>query len=228
MKRILIAISIITISSSLNAQVQKGAILIGGSFSYSGSSDTNEFSVRNSGFINDEFKRNFIAARPQIGFFTTESILLGIGLTYEYSFLKHHNSFNGIPNTPFIQKSNIIFINPYLTKFSRLVDKLYFTTSVNLLAGIGEEKFGENGEVETNIFEFRINITPGLTYFISDKWALRSSIGQLFYNRKQEKLTTDIGLSEDPKNINNNYGLRLSFNTFTIGFQYYLNNRVSE
>jgi hypothetical protein len=227
MKKLLIAFGIIIISSNLHAQVQKGAILTGGSISYNGTNNKDEFSV-NSGFVLDEFKRNFIAVRPQIGFFRNESTLLGIGLTYEHNSMEQLSSFNGSPNTPFVEKSNVIFINPYLTKFSKLTDKFYFTTTINLLAGFGKGKYGENDELETNIFELRANVTPGLTYFISSKWALRGSIGQLFFNRKQEKIATDIGLSENPKNVDNNYGLNISFNTFSIGFQYYLNNNESE
>lgn len=227
MKRLLIALNISIISGNLLAQVQKGTILAGGSISYNGTNNKGEFSV-NSGFVLDEYKRNLIAIRPHIGFFTTESMLLGVGLTYEHNSTERRGSFNGSPSTPFVEKSNLILINPYLTKFSRLTDKFYFTTTINLLVGLGQGKYGENGTLETNIFELRVNITPGLTYFISNKWALRGSIGQLFYNRKQEKIATDIGLSEDPKNVDNNYGLNVSFNTFSIGFQYYLNNNAGE
>ena len=151
-------------------------------------------------------------------------MLFGIGLTYERNSSERLNSFNGTPSSSFIEKSSSFLINPYLTNYSKLTDQLYFSTSVNFLAGLGKGKYGENEELETDLLELRFNIAPGLTYFISEKWALRAGIGQLFYNWKREKISTDIGLDEDPKNKDNNYGVSFSFNTFRIAFQYILKN----
>jgi len=57
---------------------------------------------------------------------------------------------------------------------------------------------------------------------------LKGRVGQLYYNRKQEIIATDIGFPEGSKNVDNDYGINVSFNTFSIGFEYYLNNNASD
>ena len=87
-----------------------------------------------------------------------------------------------------------------------------------------EGDYVDNYKSELKIFEYRLNISPGLTYFLNDKWALNANIGELFYSHTKETPDDYKGGSEKPKNIEKNYGLSLKFNTFSIGIQYYLRN----
>lgn len=235
MKKLLIILFIGILSINLNAQIHKGAILTGGYINFQGTDDSVEFPLYSSVYSDYYLKRKtqYAAINPQIGFFATESLLLGIGLTYEYSKHDQQNSYSnsyysGSSST--FDRNNVILINPYLTKYSRLMDKLYFTTTINFLAGIGKEKShqtnqDEYDELEANIFDLRINVTPGFTYFISEKWALSGSIGQFYYMHRREKLKTGHDLSEGLTNVENDCSVVLGFNRFTIGVQYYLNNK---
>ena len=214
MKRILLLVFTITLFFNLNAQIQKGSIITGGSIRYSGNDHSQKISPSD-GSVND-YNSNFLAIAPQIGFFTSESLLVGIGLTFEHDDYKHE--YNSYDRSTYEEKRNLFFINPYITKYSKLKDKFYFTTRVNLMAGIGKEN-------DAKLFEFRVNAKPGLTYFVSDKWALTCNVGQVYYNRKRTKLEED---SFSNKNIDESYGINLDFNTFTIGFQYVLNKKPRE
>lgn len=225
MKKLIIIFIAGILSTTLNAQVQKGVILTGGYVSYYGYNYSDKFPGSNySEFLDYDFKRKIKHATisPQIGFFISETTLFGIGLTYEYSMNDqqtnysrsyYSNPYNYSSST--FDKDNLILINPYLTKYCKIMDKLYFTATINFLAGIGKEKshqtsqydyedseYNINGydELESNIFELRINATPGVTYFISDKWALCGSIGQIYYKHRREKLKTDLDLSKDLTN----------------------------
>ncbi|MEO1054388.1 MAG: hypothetical protein AAFX87_27365, partial [Bacteroidota bacterium] len=215
MRTTLITIFSLVILTNLNAQIQKGAILTGGSFSFNGDRNTEEFSPFGS-IVNDELKNSFIAIRPQIGFFTNESTLIGIGLAYERSSFEILNTSGGTTSTDFTRKENAFFINPYFAKYSKLTDQLYFTTFFDFMAGLGTEKLGENDEIENDVFELRFSVSPGLTYFVSEKWALRAQIGQLFYEWRRVEISPDNG---DRVNKDNSYGLNFNLNTFTIGFQ---------
>lgn len=212
------------------AQIQKGAILTGGAFSFNKRKNETEFTLGNDiSLVEFGRKSSFIAIRPQIGVFSSASTLLGIGISYEHSASERTVYFNGDPMIV-SEKTNTYFINPYYTKFGQLTDKLYFRTSINFLIGLGSDKgkYLEGLETRSDVFEFRLNVTPGLTYFISEKWALSGSIGQLFYDRRQETLTTDLGGSEQPRNVDVNYGMSFSFNTFSFGFQYLLATGAAE
>lgn len=220
MKKLLFVLLASTILSTLNAQVQKDAVILGGSIIFNGNDNSNEFSSYNAN--SSDYKSNFLSISPQIGYFATESLLLGIGLTFEhrdqeYQSQSYSGGYNGNTDKT---RSNLFLINPYVTKYSKLNNKLYLTSTVKLQAGFGTEQ-------DTKVFELRVNATPGLTYFVSEKWALKCSIGQLYYNRKKYTPDNDNN-DDDDKNIHQNYGLNLSLNTFTVGFQYILNKKIKE
>ena len=204
------------------AQIQKGSLLTGGNFSFYHQNDTEEFS-KYGNTSTDDIKSNYIFTNPQIGFFISDKTLIGGGISYEHNTLEQIIRFGGSTGT-IKQRDNTFFINPYLTRYTELTEKLYLTTSINLMVGLGNGKYGENYDLKTNILDIRFNIKPGLTYAISEKWLLSANIGQLFYDWKNETVTSDTGSEERPANSSNNYGINFRLNTYLIGFQYILNN----
>ncbi len=231
---ILVLIVLFGITLNSSAQIQKGAMLIGGNVFFNVHESNDEFRTYNHEIEDESYKRTYFFARPQFGVFINESMLLGIGINYELSKTKSKyinlTTFEEYEN---IQKSNLIFINPYFKKFFKVKEKFFITTSLNLLVGFGKRKtenenyygYNDNKKYELNIFEYRLTVSPGLTYFLNDRWALNTSIGQLFYSHQKETPDNYTGVSEKPKNINKNYGLSFKFNTFSIGIQYYLRNK---
>jgi len=213
MKRILLLIFTTTLFFNLNAQIQQGSIITGGHFNY----NNTDHSTDNSSFSNGHnYSSNSLTISPRIGFFTSESTLVGIGLVFEHRDSESESSgYYGTSIDKF--KSNLFLINPYVTKYSKIKDKFYFTTRVNLMAGIGKED-------DNKVFELRVNATPGLSYFVNDKWALTCSVGNIYYNYKEVKLEDDSNNKVKDKQ----YGTNLDFNTFTLGFQYVINKRSRE
>ena len=233
MKLLLTPFLFLFLLSTITAQFQKGTTLTGGDVSFNGQTVKEEFSVF-SPIVNEELKRNFLAINPKIGFFTSESTLFGIGLVFERNYTESLISFRSISDDPpfsntstTIDRDFVFLLNPYFSHYQQLVEKLYFTTNINFLVGFGGGKYRVDETIETDLIALRFNVSPGLTYVVSEKWLLNAEIGQAFYNWTRESLSTDVGLSEDPINRNNNYGLSFSLNTFSIGFQYFLNS-VSE
>jgi hypothetical protein len=227
---ILVLIVLFGITLNSSAQIQKGAMLIGGNMNFSIQEINHEFWPMSNILDNSSEKITFFTAIPQYGIFINESTLIGMGIFYEYS----KNEEKDIDPISFeeekdIYKSNLVFINPYFKKFFKVKDDFFVTTSLNFLIGFGRRKieshyWSDKGEFELNLFEYRLNISPGLTYFLNDKWALNANIGQLYYSYQKETPENDIGFSEQPKNISRDFGLSFKFNTFSIGIQYYLRN----
>lgn len=222
MKYLLTTFTMVFLMTSLIAQADKGTILLGGGIGFSGLNNTQEFSANFSPFISSELESYSVAVRPQIGWFLNESTLLGIGLVYEHASLDQ--TFTDPLSVTFesSQTSNLVLLNPYLIKYIELTDKLYFTGSFNLLVGIGSNTAESDLEIESDLLAFRLNVSPGLTYFFSDKWAVNAGIGQIFYNRTQATLQEDGGSGDEPRNVDNTFGASFDFNTFTIGFQYFI------
>lgn len=201
MKHIIFTLFLTVIFFSVNAQIQKGSIITGGHLN---------FNSNDNDLVSNDYESKSFTISPEMGFFVSESTLLGLGLTY-----KHHDS----KSEAFIysggsfthkSKSNIFYVNPYLTKYYKLKEKFYFTTRANVMAGFGKEN-------DNKVFEIRLNATPGLSYFVSEKWALTCNVGHIYYSHKKVDID-DI----DEKEKHKDYGINLNFNTFTIGFQYIL------
>lgn len=211
------------LSLTAKAQIQKGALLTGGSISYNSQENDSE-GMTNYGFVKSESDNDLLALRPQIGLFVTESLLIGMGIGYEYRYRKSRTFRDGTSDFPSSRKSNSFSFNPYLQKFYKLTDNLFFSPSLNMLIGGGNVERNENENTEGDIFEFRVNISPGLTYFVSEKWAVSTTFGQIFYNRTREDVEPASGNVGEWEFINKEYGFDLSFNSFSLGIQYYLRN----
>ena len=210
-------------SLTAKAQIQKGAILTGGGISFS-NQDIETGRTVNGTFSLGMFEDDFIALSPQIGFFANESLLLGAGIQYEYSYFRSISITNGVTNVFSRQKSNMIFVNPYVQKFHRLTDNLFFIFSLNLLFGFGTSKETLNQDTDNDLTGWRVNLTPGLTYFVSQKWAVSVIFGQFFYNRTKEEVESTPNFTGEPEIINRDYGLDLSFNSFGVNVRYFLRN----
>ncbi|MDW3191172.1 MAG: hypothetical protein R8G66_02370 [Cytophagales bacterium] len=226
MKQLLISMLTVFSFYFSHAQLEKSNSLLEGSFNISGNSRTEDF--RTFGGIGEfENRGNFIFIAPRVGWFTTNNSLFGVGLVYQSNTNKSFSFTNGTRTSTFITRNNLFAINPYYRKFSQLTDKLYLTTTVDAAIGFGKEKNDNDGQdIESNIFNASLTVSPGLTYFISDKWAIQTSVGQLFYQFRQSTLQTDLGQQGDPKNESNNYGVSLNLNTFRIGLQYFLSRKA--
>ena len=114
------------------AQIQKGAILTGGSIGYNGQNNEREQLI-NGNIWDNTFDVDFLTLRPQIGFFATETLLLGIGIDYEYQYSKSQALNSGIPTSQSSNKINLFFVRPYLQKFYKITDNFFFSPSFNLL-----------------------------------------------------------------------------------------------
>lgn len=223
MKQLVISILTVLSFSFCYAQLEKGSRLVEGTFGVFGSSRTDEFSLFGAGLNEFEARNNSVFVAPRIGWFTGNNSLIGIGVAYQSNTNKNFNFLNGVETNAFISNDDVFSLNPYFTKFSALTDKLYLTTTVNLAVGLGIDRVENNDQIiEGDIFQLNFDLSPALIYFISDKWAVQGSIGQLFYRFRQTKLKSEIGQQGDPKNVSHDYGLNFSANTYRIGFQYFL------
>lgn len=195
--------------------------MIEGGISISVQEEKEEFSFSGAPTVNDT-KLLYLALRPRIGFFTSESVMIGIGIDYEQTTFRVEPSFQGTPEPPYGYDLGVVLVNPYLRKFTKLKENFFFTTTVNLAFGLGKRETENSGvTIENKIFDFRLNVSPGLTVLFSDRWGVSGSFGQLHYSYRKETLDTDVGLPEQPENKSNSYGISFQFDTLTIGVQYY-------
>jgi hypothetical protein len=231
MKKIVVLAMVLLVTQVAFSQINKGAILLEGSANFNQITAEDEFAV-NYTIDTYDYKSTFFAFNPKVGFFTSETLLVGIGLNYEHNGYSYKSSYDGSTYSTRKEKSNLYFINPYIKKFIPIKDKLFLTLTANALVGLGKvnyeikDEFAGEGKIKNDQFAFRVNASPGIAYFFNNQWAITASFGQLFYTYKKEELNADLGLSEKPKNVDTTYGLSFQFNTFGIGVQYVLRNKA--
>jgi len=222
MKNLLLSLGMIVMLLSANAQIQKGAIMIGGSFNTYGSKNLSETATSSNNFAIKSFSLN---VKPQIGFMVSDHTQIGLSFALEHSYFKSRtfNANSGV-GYPTVDKGNTYLINPYLTRYIGITEKFYLTTTANAMIGAGKTHSGIPSSLnKSSVFDIRLNLTPGIAYFVSDNLAITATIGKLYYSYSK---TTSDGTtnttSTDMKNKLNNFGMNLSSSSLWFGVQFFI------
>jgi hypothetical protein len=204
MKAILLTtiFSISLVFSSL-AQPTQGDYILGGSL---------VFNLTNVPVgINKRQSLSFSVA-PSLGKFISEKFLISGGLGYSY-----RKDYNESSNQSFNESiSNGISLNFGVTRFYPIVDKLFFTLGANVNLGYGFDKFktgfaGVESSGNSRSLNGSIGISPGLTYFIKNRWMIYSNMGTINYS-----INHNITSSRTAHSIN----ASLIANSFRVGVSY--------
>lgn len=216
MKKLYSILIFLVFTSVLSAQSQRGSMIIGGFFTVDGQNRTTDLS---SSSLDRKDKRNsvFLSISPQMGWFTQENTVLGIGVTYQYSYAKQQVQVGNSPDgDPFIDESNVVLLAPYWAKYVQLLDDFYVTNTVSVLGGVGSSDASGS---KSNVLVLGANYAPAVSYFMSDKWIIRVGIGQVFYNFTRNRSSDD--------NVANNhtYGISFELNTLNVGIQHMISRK---
>nr|WP_319400697.1 outer membrane beta-barrel protein [uncultured Carboxylicivirga sp.] len=206
MKKQLLLVIITLIPMVIFAQGQTGIKVLEGNIGYSSSNDDSYNDYYNQ---TNEYKTQRFYINPKIGWFVSESSVLGVGIGYQF------NKYESQSET----KHHLFSINPYYKNYQKITDKLFFTTTVDLALGFGKES-NDDDDFTENLFIYSINVRPGINYFLSEHWALKANFGSLFYQRTKEKITQG---AEDHENETKSSEFGFNFNTdsFSMGVGYY-------
>lgn len=204
-----------------NAQFQKGAVMIADNvILYGGKTNPNPISPYSPDLTNRSFN---VINKTQISWFVSNNAQIGFAFAFEHYFTK-----NTYQNTSITTKRAAYFFNSYYTNYFKVNEKLFITTTGNLLIGPGtyRNKYVQNDiyqKYQYNSFNIQINITPGIAYMISNNLAISATIGQIYYRFGLEKPKTSSSLLEN-KNENSTYGIDISPKTLSVGINFFLGN----
>jgi hypothetical protein len=207
------------------AQINKGAVVIGGSLNLNfANTDSNITDI----IVSGRQKSINSSIHPATGVFLSENWQVGGGFEYSHSSNTYYYSYysgGDLIESWQKQKSDLYLINVFVTRYIQIKNGLYFNISCDINAGTGKVNYyAENFEDRTyDRFVVGINIYPGLTYFLSNRWGITASMGELYAKRQT---TNNEDLDQDAKIVT--AGFSLKANTFSIGVQYYLNNGSQE
>ncbi|MFT7344394.1 MAG: hypothetical protein ACI9XP_000978 [Lentimonas sp.] len=185
------------------AQLTKGTYVLGGSASFSFNKTPSQ---------NYKSQRTSFTISPGFGKFISDKYLVEGGLGYtRLSQILESDSENFSRQT-----SHLLSIRFGATRYFPIADQLYFTigASISPAYAISIAEFESNGveqSMESNNISGRLQISPGLTYFINKKWMLYSYMGMLNY---------EITYNTSSKLIGHNLYANLSANSFGLGARY--------
>lgn len=197
------------ISCNSSAQLTKGSYVVGGSASFSFSKSPDDINSR-------ESKTGSIT--PNFGKFVSEKYLLEVGLGYAYenrSFQFGNDYFNR-------QTSNLFSIQFGATRFFPIADQLYFTLGASITPAfkISKSETESNGnffDEESSTISAKLNIAPGLAYFINKKWMIYSFVGALNYEVDHNTSSNLTG---------HEFYVNVSANSFGLGARYILGKKT--
>ena len=159
----------------------------------------------------DDFKVNEFTIAPKFGYFVDSNIAIGLGLGFGNGEVKSDGETvaeNDV--TSFGAFGRYYVKTTGFAPFAEL-NVNYSTTSTEYVEFLGElTPFGSGNDVNT----LSVNLAPGFNYFISDSFALETSVGVLGYSSSKEDVdgaeaTNKLKLGLDFSNIN--FGLIYKF-----------------
>lgn len=224
MKNVFVAL-ILLLTTTSYGQINKGAIFIGGSLNLNFSKNDSDLpaiiSLGNQKSISSSL-------HPMAGVFLSENWQIGGGFEYAHSSYRYDYSYyvgGDLMESWQKQKSNLYSIDIFVTRYIHIKNAFYFNISCNLNAGVGNVNYYSPGLEDQTYDQSAIGmkLSPGLTYFVSNRWAIAASMGEL-YAKHQTIKNSDF--DQDAKTTT--AGFSLKANTFSIGVQYYLNNSARE
>lgn len=213
-KRILLALVVCSVVTSVSAQIKKGAILLGGDLGFS--LQNSKISINgNAGNNNND---TYINVSPVFGRAIKENLVAGFDLTYSYN--KAETAYP-------VQKTHAYGVGVFLRKYKELGKGFYL---------FGQSRIGGTYNNVDNVYdqsqpvtEYKskgysaaINIYPGVCYSLNRKWQLETgfnNIANLSFNHLQ---TDNSGATT----VSNSFGLSSSLSTlsgFVLGFRFLLN-----
>ncbi|MBC8033136.1 MAG: outer membrane beta-barrel protein [Chitinophagaceae bacterium] len=210
-------ILVIMFSSTLSAQINKGAILLGGQLSYSKSdyeedrntnnTESGQFSVS----IGKAFKENTV-----------------VGISLGFSPFEQKQVFPGFDTVN--NEYNTYNAGVFIRKYKNITKSFYFFSQLDgtVVIGNGTRKFGNNtAEAKTKQRGGTLSVTPGLSYQVLPKLQLELSLPNIL-GLQYFKTTVESDVSRVTDSETELIGFQSNFDTNSllgnlgIGFRFIL------
>jgi hypothetical protein len=213
MKKTLIFILFTLAICQVNAQLSKGNILVGGSVNFSSS---NSDSDNSSGFVSS--KSSQFAFSPKAGFFVSDKSVVGITLTYDtygykYQYPTYYDQY---------RQKGVAIGSFYRQYFPLGEHAAFFVQGLAQFSTGKRTNYNGYNDLE-NIQDTKgisFVITPGVNYFLNNKWGLEATMGSASYSMT-ELDGEDAAINSNSKS--NHIGFNLSLSLFSLGLQYFIN-----
>lgn len=198
------------------AQTNQGTKVVSGSVGFNKSSDDRKY--QNGGTY--DYSSVLLEFDPSFGYFIKDKLEVGVSVGYgyqKYDAKENNESESGYKHE---YMSNIYSFNPYIKRYFHVTEKIALSGS--LAAGFRTGKSKQTTEsdftstIESNSTGYFARLTPGISFFPTDKIGLRASFGNLGYTYLSSEYENG-----GAKITSQNLGFNLDSNAFGVGFSYH-------
>ncbi len=214
MKKLLAAAVFALLGTGAFAQTSQGTVVVTGQFTFTTS--TSESTLNDT--ISNKSNGTAFRLAPSIGYMLGNNFELGAALGYTHSTIKNIY-FNSEGDRHEVKtKSNAFLISPYLKKYFMLSEQFALTGQLSAGLSIYKWKPDSSADSQQKSTSFNAALTPGITYFPSDKLGISAGLGGLRYNQTLEK----TGANDTP--VKTNSGLRIGLeDALYFSLSYFIN-----
>lgn len=216
---------IVTVSAlSTNAQVSKGTLMFGGSLGANVTMEstqkvTGAADVKTPGYTQWNFS-------PRIGYFVSDGLAVGLSLNVSSNHVYTQQSTDGTKYENVMSSS--LGVALFARKYKAITSNVFFHGQAAF--GYSSGSYTERNTDGTSSFKdgnkftntsIGINLSPGLTYFVSPKWGIDFSLNNIIgYNMTATK--TEVANSTNTlETTGGNFSIGAGL-TPTLGLFYYM------
>ena len=230
MKRLTLLCAVTLMAYGIQAQTTKGTIILTGKAGYTQHKGETEKKYEESDYGSEDYSYTL---SPSVGVFIADNLEIGASVNLNRN---KYESFSSWPNSSssYLSETKEKDFRVYARQYKFLIERL--AVHGTLSAGMGNR---ETNLVRTSVnmyypethnkhevsTRFSIGLSPGLTFFASNKVGLHASLGALSYSRfkdKRENATTNlIHPPHSPERNDYSYktnALRLDFSSMNLNF----------
>jgi len=209
MKKSLVVLSLFLMSAfTVNAQIGAGTISVGGTLNVSSSSTK----FKDGSSSNDGPKDSQFTFGPQLGYFISDAISIGAGITYQRSV-----------STTAVGDVKTIRSNFYFSPFGRyhipMGEKFYVFGEAKLNLGFGSAKVKDDGNTDkiADVSSLGIALSTGVIFFPTERIGIELAVNLISFERIADKDTDD----SDIKSIDNDFSFGPDLFAPSLGVQFY-------
>ncbi len=212
-KRILPAIFIITVTTTVNAQIKKGALLLGGQLSFSSQKSENASPGQTGS------SSNYFTISPAFGKAVKENLLVGADIAFSHG----ENQLSAVQE----QVSNTYGAGFFIRKYKELGKVFYLFGQARVGGAHGQQVYADltspNNAATVKSLYLQLALYPGVSYTLSRKLQVEAGFNNLaLIGYQHTKQTSPNGTNFSNNTVTASSSLS-SFAGPTIGFQVLLN-----
>jgi hypothetical protein len=229
-KAAILFVSVLIAGNSL-AQLNKGAIMLGGYGTYWQRDDNNKLDSITRNISNNRYGNFSINA----GYVLNKNTVAGINIAYQNNRYRYSNEFGPDTNKTVyggVQRGNMYSAGLFLRQY-KLITKNRFGFFYQLVAryGHGFTRSSQTNYIngvssltgsvlDENYYEIGAAFNPGIFYFITDRMCLEMAYGSLEYFSDRNYFYTNGRQTGSGKTAN--FGANFNLSTFRFGLNFFL------